>query len=619
MKALQCWSASPRRWRLQGALVAALLALLSACPRVLLPSTGDTLETGQACRRDDACASGHCVDGVCCGSVCADTQACNLPGLAGTCTTRAPGDACGNDGQCNTGHCVDGVCCTSACAGRCLSCVNPASRGTCSLADDNTDRRGECSSTCTACFGGLCSPALPGTDPRQDCGDGLACGLGGGCRPRNGATCTPPGECASDLCVGDRCGVGRLEAVAAGLLVPDAYQSALLALSVRASGDPSVVIRQLNLGLPPGATAEVATANLYYLRRDERGWNGFLLAQPDLCSVDADTWSSRFDTAALLAVGGADVVIYAAAFPQCASVEGRGGLRVVWTGASLAPTRTDWLQDPEHDPAPPGLADEGQHVAAAFDGSELLAVSWGFLARSGGFPQRLWVHHLSTATWDPPVEVAANAYQWGPPVFFGGTLVVFHAPTATSLVATTVDALGTTTASAPLTLPCPLLLNVPLHAVTVQGPGGAHVQVDGTCTTGSGGTPVLVRWTPEAGLQQAKLFSPGDVQPISGSIRLFAPVAVGAVAGLAAFREDGVVALLQAGAEGQWFAEPLAPPILWSEKVNGVRTASVPGVTTVAWSADRVAKVANPDVDGGVLEMPTSSRTFIWQARVASP
>jgi MYXO-CTERM domain-containing protein len=135
-----------------------------------------------------SCASGNCVDGVCC-DVAACTGACkscNVAGSEGACVLAkagtevtgscAVGQACDGTGSCKTkngqactvagacasGFCADGVCCDGACAGTCASC-NQAGRA------------------------GRCTPYPAGTDPQSECGSGT-----GVCK----STCDGAGTCA---------------------------------------------------------------------------------------------------------------------------------------------------------------------------------------------------------------------------------------------------------------------------------------------------------------------------------------------------------------------------------------------------------------------------------------
>ncbi|AUX39280.1 hypothetical protein SOCE26_006640 [Sorangium cellulosum] len=83
---------------------------------------------GQACEAEEECGTGNCIDGVCCDTVCNNAcQACNVEGLAGTCSNVtageadtceeanvcsaageckvAPGEDCINDADCASGNC----------------------------------------------------------------------------------------------------------------------------------------------------------------------------------------------------------------------------------------------------------------------------------------------------------------------------------------------------------------------------------------------------------------------------------------------------------------------------------------------------------------------------------
>jgi hypothetical protein len=156
------------------------------------------LDHGEGCTASTAtsCASGFCVEGVCC-DVAACTGACRscgVPGSEGTCApapagTPVPGSCadglacdptgaclakngrtCSRGNECASGFCADGVCCESACTGKCVAC-NLAGQA------------------------GRCRPHPEGADPEAECGDGTGacksfCDGNGGCTyPANEVIC----------------------------------------------------------------------------------------------------------------------------------------------------------------------------------------------------------------------------------------------------------------------------------------------------------------------------------------------------------------------------------------------------------------------------------------------
>jgi MYXO-CTERM domain-containing protein len=171
----------------------------------------DTKPPGTSCNDGSTCASGYCVDGVCCDTACdGSCEACNLeatPGLcsaikAGTdpeaecgvgflcsgkrsCTidVRPNGEDCGDDTVCASGHCADGVCCDAACDRSCETCRAPGSVGS-------------------------CTPYEAGTDPEVECGTARVCAAPGVCvdenRP-NGASCEADAFCESGHCADGVC------------------------------------------------------------------------------------------------------------------------------------------------------------------------------------------------------------------------------------------------------------------------------------------------------------------------------------------------------------------------------------------------------------------------------
>jgi hypothetical protein len=178
----------------------------------------DKKANGEACGCHDECGSGKCVDGVCCNNACLGTcQACNVPGLMGTCSPvpdglapvlpgqcqSQPAATCGPDGLCDgKGGCrnhPDGtVCATGRCQadGAAVADAKVCSGGSCTAAanipcapfacDDTTDR---CHSRCTTddqCAGVPCTNGQCGRKPL-------------------GAACDDANECLSGHCVDDVC------------------------------------------------------------------------------------------------------------------------------------------------------------------------------------------------------------------------------------------------------------------------------------------------------------------------------------------------------------------------------------------------------------------------------
>ena len=168
------------------------------------------LGNGEGCTTStaSACASGNCVDGVCCDtkSCTGPCKSCSVSGHEGTCFvaqagTEVPGScssgqACDGSGNCKassgqtcssastcaSGFCVDGVCCNSACNGTCVSCNQAGLAGKCSPYPFGNDPEKECSKgsgTCKSACDGVGSCVYPAYG--STCGNCMLCDGGGNC------------------------------------------------------------------------------------------------------------------------------------------------------------------------------------------------------------------------------------------------------------------------------------------------------------------------------------------------------------------------------------------------------------------------------------------------------
>jgi len=204
-----------------------------------LADSWDYHSNGGACATGTDCATGFCVDGVCCESAnCGACRACNLAGSTGFCAavtnapdpdscagaqscdatgvcTAIPAATCTSDAQCATGHCADGVCCSTACAGQCEACDLPNSKGTCTpTTGAPRGARAACVSGATVCGATSCDglnrkrcAGLPGAAVScrpASCKDGLAtsaasCNGNGACSALQTKLCAPF-ACGADAC-----------------------------------------------------------------------------------------------------------------------------------------------------------------------------------------------------------------------------------------------------------------------------------------------------------------------------------------------------------------------------------------------------------------------------------
>ncbi len=174
------------------------------------------LSTGQGCSTGTECATGFCVDGVCCESACDGICArCNLPGTAGFCEpvpagsdydnecTDQPTSTCGRTGMCSGASAcalypVGTTCAPATCLGT----------GTSILAD-LCDGGGSCLDAGTkTCAPYVCSPAtglcLAACGANADCAADHEC-VGTACLRSAGVACSADTECASGFCTDGVC------------------------------------------------------------------------------------------------------------------------------------------------------------------------------------------------------------------------------------------------------------------------------------------------------------------------------------------------------------------------------------------------------------------------------
>jgi hypothetical protein len=206
---------------------------LTADPYLAIDETWEykvtNLGNGEGCSAAAAstCASGFCVDGVCCKvASCAGTcQSCGVAGHEGNCAAAGPeasascadGQACDGSGNCKakngtacssavacaSGFCVDGVCCQSACSDTCVSCNQAGRAGQCSAYAVGSDPEKECNTGSDPCRL-VCNGAGSCDAPPS----GMACGR---CTVCDGlGSCSPPDPplCSTDAGAGGSGGAG---------------------------------------------------------------------------------------------------------------------------------------------------------------------------------------------------------------------------------------------------------------------------------------------------------------------------------------------------------------------------------------------------------------------------
>lgn len=176
------------------------------------------LVNGKACGTNNkACASGNCVDGVCCSSTsCQPCNKCNISGKQGTCAAVKDLTICGA-AKCAGGASTKKVCKAGTCASLSKSCGDFACNLTADACLEACSNNKDCASA-AYCGGALCLPrAAKGTKCTSgntclsgNCVDGVCCGTStcGSCNkcnlPGKQGTCSPVADktvCGKPFCV----------------------------------------------------------------------------------------------------------------------------------------------------------------------------------------------------------------------------------------------------------------------------------------------------------------------------------------------------------------------------------------------------------------------------------
>jgi hypothetical protein len=187
------------------------------CPSGTACARGHCLPTKcptGACPAGQVCWEGACLDASCVGVFCEEDQYCRR-GLCGSCppgqweddescvAQTELGSFCLVAASCLSERCVEGLCCSGSCAGACQACDLPGMEGTCSLLPSGAEGSPSCGEQVCSGTSGSCHTRCT---EDTDCGgdefcDGTACLQ----KQANGAPCARLGQCTSGLCVDGRC------------------------------------------------------------------------------------------------------------------------------------------------------------------------------------------------------------------------------------------------------------------------------------------------------------------------------------------------------------------------------------------------------------------------------
>jgi hypothetical protein len=168
---------------------------------------------GTACTSGDTCASGFCVDGVCCAEACDGAcQSCDLAGSKGACAAHESGTDPESDCL-GTGQA--GGACIGTCNGQ-GACAFPGTTTSCGDAVCASGKQteyfcsgdGSCSTTETECGEFACGA----TACKTSCAGAADCAASAWCngtkcesKKANGASCGGANQCTSNFCEGQYC------------------------------------------------------------------------------------------------------------------------------------------------------------------------------------------------------------------------------------------------------------------------------------------------------------------------------------------------------------------------------------------------------------------------------
>jgi predicted outer membrane repeat protein len=206
---------------------------------------------GQVCGAAHECASGSCVDGVCCDTACDGAcEACNLAGSVGTCSIEPNGTTCGGGNICCSGTCQQ--CCNNEqCANPTPICVSGACTA-CSGAHPCADGEVCCGDSCFAgicCEDGDCGATGNTCDTHQcRCGSGDTCG---GSTPD---CCGSPGSCTNTNTDPANCGACG---TTCNSDAPACWDGQCVCGDVCASGCRFATLQDAINMLPAGSTIQV--------------------------------------------------------------------------------------------------------------------------------------------------------------------------------------------------------------------------------------------------------------------------------------------------------------------------------------------------------------------------